>query len=101
VNIVRRRQRRDALEQRVLRRHNAVPAVPGPAGELWALVAALPGRQRTAVVLRHVGHLGEREIADVMGVRRSTVSSALRDAYAALRVVLSESPQDAEEVRHG
>jgi DNA-directed RNA polymerase specialized sigma24 family protein len=51
---------------------------------MWDLVSQLPLRQRTAVVLRHLGQLREAEIATVMGVRRGTVSRHLRLAYASL-----------------
>ena len=54
-------------------------------------MAALPTRQRTAVVLRFVADLTESQIAQAMGVSRSTVSSTLSDALAALHRVLAES----------
>ena len=90
LNVVRRRQRRQALERRLLRRAAAPDQVPGPTGELWLVVAALPQRQRLAVLLRHVGHLTEPEIADVMGIARGTVSSTLRAAYRSLEVAIDE-----------
>lgn len=62
--------------------------VAAPAGETWELVAALPERQRIAVVLRYVGDLDEREISDAMGVTRGTVSSTLSAARAALGLAL-------------
>ena len=89
LNVARRRQRRRSFERSVLRRH-AVPAVvPGPTGELWLLVAALPPRQREAVLLRHVGQLTEPEIAEAMHVTRATVSTTLRAAYARLATELA------------
>ncbi len=94
INVVRRRARRAALEQRLLMRHAQPPAaVPAPAGEAWALVADLPPRQRTAVVLRFVGDLTEVEIAKAMGVSRSTVSSTLADATRALNQALTDPPE--------
>lgn len=96
VNVARRRFRRRRRERDLLgggeRR-----SLDGPAGELWAVVAVLPERQRTAVVLRHVGQLTDVEVAEVMGVQRGTVSSALRAAYRTLRA----AECDDEEVRHG
>ncbi len=80
LNAARRRARRRTMEERLLRRWTPRD-VPGPTGEVWMLVADLPVRQRTAVLLRHVGQMTEAEIADVMGVRRGTVSSTLRAAY--------------------
>ena len=91
LNIVRRRARRRALEYRILRRIRP-DHVPGPTGELWMLVAELPPRQRTAVLLRHVGQLTEAEIADVMGVARGTVSSTLRNAYTRLGTEIDDAP---------
>ena len=69
-------------------------SVPAPAGEAWALVAALPERQRTAVVLRHVADLTEPEIARVMGITRGTVSSTLSDAHRALRAQLADEAEE-------
>lgn len=89
LNVVRRRARRNAFERRILRgmRHDDVP---GPTGELWLIVAGLPPRQRTAVLLRHVGQLTETEIADVMGIARGTVSSTLRAAYRGLGAAIDD-----------
>jgi RNA polymerase sigma-70 factor, ECF subfamily len=110
-NIVKRRARRAQLERRLLRRTAPASPVEGPTGELWALVAELPPRQRTAVVLRHVGQLSEPEIAEVMRVTRGTVSSTLRSAHRKLRHEIDEPVPDApdtgaavaapEEVDHG
>ncbi len=88
LNIVRRRARKHALERMTFSRLRT-DDVPGPTGELWLLVADLPPRQRTAVLLRHVGQLTEQEVADVMGVARGTVSSTLRTAYQRLRIEIT------------
>lgn len=89
LNVARRILRRRSLEAALLRRERREPdPLPGPAGEIWDLVAVLPERQRQAVVLRHVGQLREREIAEVMGVARGTVSSTLRSAHESLRMEL-------------
>jgi RNA polymerase sigma factor (sigma-70 family) len=64
--------------------------MPADASEFATLIAQLPERQRTAVVLRHVGDLSEKEIAAAMEVSRSTVSSNLRDAYNTLRTLLDD-----------
>jgi len=58
--------------------------------EVWLVVAALPVRQRTAVALRHIGDLTEKEIARAMGITRSTVSSTLADAHRTLADALAE-----------
>ena len=95
INIIRRRWRRRALEGRLLRRHPAPTEVPPPGDEAWELVRALPPRQRTAVVLRHVADLTEADIAKAMGVTRSTVSSTLSAAHRTLAELLaSERPQE-------
>ena len=83
---VRRRREQDLM--RVGARHPEV--TPAVASDFEALIDQLPLRQRTAVVLRHVGDLPEKEIAAAMGISRSTVSSTLRDAYSALRTLLDD-----------
>ena len=88
-NIIRRRSRQHARERTTLRGLRT-DDVPGPTGELWLLVAELPPRQRTAVLLRHVGQLTEPEVANVMGVARGTVSSTLRSAYQRLRIEIAD-----------
>lgn len=98
LNIARRGERRRRVERRLLRRFRQ-EHVPGPTGELWMLVADLPARQRTAVLLRHVGQLTEQEIADVMGVARGTVSSTLRAAHRHLGAVIDADESSLEEVR--
>jgi DNA-directed RNA polymerase specialized sigma24 family protein len=95
-NIVRRSARKHASERRAFSRLRTND-VPGPTGELWLLVADLPPRQRTAVLLRHVGQLTEQEVADVMGVARGTVSSTLRSAYQRLRIEMAYEEPTATE----
>lgn len=98
LNVVRRRERRRAMERTLLRRI-AVPAeLPAPAGEVWLLVADLPPRQRTAVVLRFVADLTEEQIATAMGVKRGTVSATL---VAAQRRLAAALPDPNVEERHG
>lgn len=90
VNVVRRTARRRSLERRLLRRVDAPRFAPAPSGEVWDLVRALPDRQRTALVLRYVADLAERDIASAMGVTRGTVASTLSDARRALAALLAE-----------
>lgn len=91
INVGRRRHRRRSLEARLLRRERP-GFVAGPTEDLHLLVADLPPRQRLAVVLRHVGHLTEPEIAEAMGIARGTVSATLRSAHRTLREQLGEPP---------
>jgi RNA polymerase sigma-70 factor (ECF subfamily) len=94
VKLVRRRGRRRALEQRLLARRPPPLDVPAPAGEAWALVAELPLRQRTAVVLRYVADLSEAEVADAMGIRRGTAAATLTAARRRLGAALTPEALD-------
>jgi RNA polymerase sigma-70 factor, ECF subfamily len=96
LNALRRRQRRAALERRLLARAAPVDVIPAPAGEAWEAVRDLPTRQRTAIVLRYVADLTQIEVAAVMGVTRSTVSSLLADAHAHLAELIAPDPVDME-----
>jgi len=95
VNVVRRVERRRAIERRLWRRLPTEGVVPAPAGEVWDLVRSLPTRQRMAVVLRYVGDLREDDVATVMGVTRGTVAASLAAARRTLAVLLTDV--DAEE----
>ncbi len=91
INVAHRRLRRRAVEQRLLLRHRvSTQFEPEPTDpDLWSAVAMLAERQRTAIVLRYVADLKEEEIASVMGVGRSTVSTTLRDARSRLEALLN------------
>jgi hypothetical protein len=99
VNAARAQLRREVREGERLALATGSTVAPPPGGEAWLLVATLPVRQRTAVVLRHVGGMTEAEVAGAMGVTRSTVSSTLASAYKALGHQLGEprtpTPKDA------
>lgn len=88
LNIVRRRARRRALESALLRRVAPPAALPGPAGEVFDLLRELTPRQRTIVLLRYVADQPQADIATVLGVSRSTVSTALTSAHRRLRMLL-------------
>jgi RNA polymerase sigma factor (sigma-70 family) len=90
LNVVRRTARRRGIEERILSRQRSRDVVPGDRPDVWDAVAALPLRQRTAIVLRFVADLPEADIALAMGINRGTVSSTL----AAARRHLSEALQD-------
>jgi hypothetical protein len=68
--------------------------VPGPLPDRIALVgalAALPARQRRAVVLHHIGGLSTAEIAEQEGVAEGTVRSWLSRGRAALAAGLADT----------
>jgi RNA polymerase sigma-70 factor (sigma-E family) len=53
-------------------------------------LAALPQRQRTAVVLRYYADLPEREAAELMGVSVGTVKSSVSRGLDRMKVLLTE-----------
>lgn len=85
-------------------REIAVGAVPdlGPAAtgadlgerdELWAMLRALPARQRAALVLRYYDDLPDADIAAALRCRQGTVRSLVSRGLASLR---SAAHQDAD-----
>ena len=62
----------------------ATEVEPSTDADFWALLRALPDRQRMAAALRYGADLTEMQIAQIMRVRRSTVSSALEAARSKL-----------------
>ena len=94
LNVARRSARRSAMEHRLLARTPSLPDVPAPAGELWAIVGELSRRQREVVVLRYIADFSEAEIASVLGISRSTVSSTLADAHRRLGSLLDEGEDE-------
>ena len=92
-NCARRNGRRRTLERRLLGRQVFPTEVPGPAGELWSVVAQLPQRQREVIVLRYLAHLTELEVGRALGISRSTVSSTLIDARNRLQHLLNDPAQ--------
>ncbi len=96
INLLRRRWLRRRREHRVAAVLGApeIVELPAPAVELWQAVARLPERARMAVVLRYVGGLTEREVAQAMGVAVGTVAATLAKARRQLATVL-ENPREA------
>jgi len=94
LNHVRSRLRRLRLERRYLARQHAgyEPPPPEPDTALWAAVAALPPRARTAVALRYVADLSEAEVAAAMGISRGTVAATLHKARARLAELMGPQP---------
>ncbi|MFC4913142.1 SigE family RNA polymerase sigma factor [Actinomadura gamaensis] len=66
------------------------PGGPPGDGELEEALRALPAQQRAVVVLRYWCDLGEREIADTLGISRGTVKSHTARAMTALRAHVRE-----------
>jgi len=95
VNAARSRLRRKSVVLRLagLRQHEQISAedavlkaqLPGP---LTAAIAALPRREREAVLLRHYLDLSEKETADALGLRPGSVKGYASRGLAKLRTVL-------------
>lgn len=95
LNVLRRRHRRRATEDRAIQRLHAstelhAPGANGDAIALWRAVAALDRRSREVIALRYVAGMTEPEIAELIGTRPGTVSSILSRARARLRHELGE-----------
>jgi RNA polymerase sigma-70 factor (sigma-E family) len=103
VNQCRSRRRRRSLEDRQYRTMAAQEVATtseneprGDAPVVLAAIAALPQRQREAVVLRYYQDLAEADIAQVLGCSVGTVKSQLSKARATLAGALGslrEEPQ--------
>lgn len=68
----------------------AAPAPGAAPGDLDEILRRLPVKQRAVVVLRYWCDLGERDIAEVLGISRGTVKSHTARAMAALREHMRE-----------
>ncbi len=66
----------------------APAAGEGPDEALWQAVEELPGRQRSAVVLRFVGDLAHREIATAIGCSEEAARRSLHEGLSKLRKVV-------------
>jgi len=90
----RREHTRGALrEQAGVHLQPAAPAAPdahGETGRVQAAIAALPEPQRQLLLLKQVGELTYREIADLLGVAEGTIKSRLHAATQAFRRALTE-----------
>lgn len=80
---------------RKLRRERLVEAPPEQSYEdrpsddvMWAVLAGLPRRQRTVLVLRYYEDLSELEISRVLGIAPGTVKSQASKGIAALRAAI-------------
>ena len=81
-------------QSRTRPRRRALMELPAPASEPWiepalpAALLALSEGQRTAVVLVHGYGWNLREVAELTGIRRTTVQNHLERGLARLRVAL-------------
>ena len=83
-------RRRAQLERETAPRLYVTHAVDSEAYELRDVIAALPPRQRAALVLRYYEDLSDAEIAHVLGCRVPAVKSLLHRALNAMRKVIEE-----------
>jgi RNA polymerase sigma factor (sigma-70 family) len=65
------------------------PPAPDPDDRLWRAVKGLPPRARTAIALRYIADLQEKDVAAAMGVTRGAVATTLHRARAQLAKELS------------
>lgn len=68
------------------------PALTDPA--LWRAVAALPRRQREAVVLRYVGDLDHAAVAAALGTTPAATRRLVSDGLTTLRRTAARNPPD-------
>lgn len=106
LNLLKRRWARRRRESEYVQTIPPPVSVEGdvPSVELWAAVAGLPERERMAVVLRYLGGLTEREVADAMKIRPGTVAATLfraRKTLAAQLRSLGLDPSAFEGGTHG
>lgn len=100
--VVRQSQKRAARRRELPRAEveTEPPAAPTEAvdpelAELRRAIAELPERQRLALFLRYYGDLDYAQIADVLEVKRGTVSATLHAAHQSLRARFEEERIDA------
>jgi RNA polymerase sigma factor (sigma-70 family) len=90
VNLCRSYCRRRGLERRHAPGQHQRLALEDPElDETWALVCALPVRQRAILALRFYQDLSEAQIAEMLGCRIGTVKSGLHRGLKELRRRLS------------
>lgn len=105
LNELRRRFRRRKIERELLRRQHdqevltQAPPIADP--KLWEAVRSLPRRQRSAVALRYVLDLTEKEVAGTMGISRGAASASLTSARKTLQATLGEAIMDDESYLDG
>jgi RNA polymerase sigma factor (sigma-70 family) len=85
VNLANRRRRRDARREAAHRLTAETGTVSDAAHELFDVVAPLPVKQRSVIVLRYYEGLSETEIAATLGCPAGTVKSLASRALRQLR----------------
>jgi RNA polymerase sigma-70 factor (sigma-E family) len=89
ISAARRGRIRELLTDRL-------PDVPArtadePDDDVWRAVTRLPARQRATVVMRYYLGYSDRDIAEILGCRESSVRSLAARAFQALRPVLGST----------
>ena len=87
IDLVRTRERRAVPVDVVPERPAELPALGDTDGTVWALIDALPPKQRTAVLLRHVA---DRPYAEIASVLACTEAAARQNVKAGLARVRQE-----------
>ena len=85
VNLTITARRRQNREQRYVAALREDVHLPPEVDDTWQLLARLPDRHRTVLVLRYYEDLSEAAIADVLGCRPGTVKSLASRGLARLR----------------
>jgi RNA polymerase sigma factor (sigma-70 family) len=91
VNAANSWRRRLRLER--LRPANVEESATLQADELFDVLAQLPIRQRSAVVLRFYEGLTDAEVATLLGCRPGTVASLVHRAFEQMRQAMADSPR--------
>jgi RNA polymerase sigma factor (sigma-70 family) len=101
LNLSRSRLRRLVVERRARPRLVQPSAAPpdGEAIDLRRALAALPRRQREAIVLRYFLDLDVREVATVMNVREGTAKSTLARARDSLACQIGDTKEIAPDAQ--
>jgi len=109
LNHGKRRLLRRQVERTLLLRQTRETSTPpegthGRDADLWAIVAGLPRRQRTAIVLRYLGDFSELQVAHLMGISAGAASASLSAARRRLAELIdndTREPRMPRRVTHG
>ena len=101
VNVSRTRYRRSRLPLRQLRQEVRHPELDEDRLALMAALRQLPPPQREAIALHYLADLPIHEVAEATGSPVGTVKARLSRGRAALAVLLADTADTNQEVRHG